>query len=322
MEKPVGPLGPPPLNEDPQPIEQPSTVATPQLIKSTQPVEVPPEDTVEDEPDILNEHVDDPGDPDGLIAADEAQKMREEQAEDTAIEPKTRKKRRWPLILVVLLIIAGLLGAVYWFVVRDSQTSTSEPTPTAQTPTEEKSTPTEVPVKHYDSTIYTLSFDYPQDWIVSDTAERLTVTSPATDLKTSGGATTSGHVVVSIQNQQTTIPGYPSAGAVAALTSEKLTYTHPSSVQRAQTYLTYLSYHTPTDLNALYITGDNGYQQGQQIPMSDVVKSNPLIAVHFQACDTTCSSASVKPLTLSAASWQSSAVAKQVTDLLQSIVLN
>ena len=115
-------------------------------------------------------------------------------------------------------------------------------------------------------------------------------------------------------------PWLMAGGAVAALASNHLTYKQPSTVQRAQTYESYLSYAATNGLDALYVTGDNGYQQGQQVPLSDVIKGNPLISVSFNACpDENCTTP--KPATLSASAWQSSSASKDVTNLLESIIL-
>src|SRR5262249_437041 len=129
--------------------------------------------------------------------------------------------------------------------------------------------------KHYDSTKYTLSFDYPQNWIVAETDKKLTITSPNYPMKTRSGAE-AGHVIVTIQNQQTSVPGYPSGGRVGSMESQKLTYKAPSAVQGSETYLSFLGYSGSTGIDALYLTGDNGYQKGQAISMSDVARGNPL----------------------------------------------
>jgi len=321
-----GPLGPPPLEgtED-APVSQSVPVRyTPQLITSTQSSKLPEED---EEIDPLNEHVVDPGDPDGVVAAELEEVGQVPLKESDSAEPRSPKKRRWPLVIGIVLLIALLGGAAYyWFAVRNnnsSQSTSSAPadTHTSTTP-EVPSQPANVPTKHYDSTTFSLSFDYPETWKVAETTDKLTVTSPASQLPAVDGTTKSGQVVVVVQNKQTTIPNYPTAGALAALTSDKLTYTHPSSIQRAQTYLSYLSYHTATTLDTMYITGDHGYQEGQQIPMSDLVQSDPLISVGFTSCTSATSCANGQAMSLLASAWHSSPLATNVVNLLQSIVLN
>jgi len=313
--EPKEPLGPPEL---PKAAKQAST-ATPE------PEEALQASAVDDDPDQLNDLVENPGDPDGVVADEEEQKW---QAEHPAPAPSPlpeRRKRRWPVVLLTVVIIAGATYGAYWFGNKQADKNKPAATKTTQTTTSTKTAEQQanVPTKHYDSTIYTLGFDYPQTWTVADTASKLTVTSPATSLATTSGTNTKVHVVVTIQNPQATIAGYPASGAVAALLSSKLTYKQPSAVQRAQTYLSFVGYTSANSLDALYITGDNGYQQGQQIPMSDVAKGNPLISVTFVTCTSAdCATGTPTPVTLQASKWNDTAADKQVTDLLQSIILD
>ncbi|HEY4160664.1 MAG TPA: hypothetical protein VGM08_01245 [Candidatus Saccharimonadales bacterium] len=281
-----------------------------------------------DEPDELNEHVHDPGDPDGLVATEQRKRWRETHSTNTVSasqRPPYRHKRLWPAIIAVIIVLAAAAFGSYWLGSQQAgkkQTAHTAQTQSKQTSQQQSnaSQPATTTTKHYDSSTFTLGFDYLQTWKVSDTPAKLTVTSPAMQLATGVGAKTSAQVVVTIQNQQSAIPGFPAGGAVAALNSDHLTYKQPSAVQRAQTYMSYLSYTGPTDLDAIYITGDSGYQPGQQVPMSDIVKGNPLISVSFNACsDENCTSP--KPVTLSAHAWQSAAASKDVANLVESLVL-
>ncbi|HSX05278.1 MAG TPA: hypothetical protein VLF69_02330 [Candidatus Saccharimonadales bacterium] len=278
-----------------------------------------------DEPDDLNDLVDNPGDPDGVVAGEEQQKW---QAGHPAQNPvmEYQQKRRWPMIILILLVLAAATFGAYWYGNKQaSKNHSSSSSGTAAGSTSHRRLPPEptvAPAKHYDSTTYTLGFDYPEDWTVNDTTDKLTITSPAVRLTTTHGDK-DVHVVVTIQNPQSTIPGYPAGGATAALLSQKLTYKQPSAVQRAQTYLSFLGYTSATSLDVLYITGDNGYQQGQQVPMSDVAKGNPLISVAFQTCSSdNCKTGTPTPVSLKANTWANTGVDKQMTDLLESIILD
>lgn len=280
-----------------------------------------PEEPIED-PDELNEHVDDPGDPDGIVAAEQEQVQQPSTYKEPVRSTEPKKKKRWPIILIVLLLVVAGVVAYKISIKKASAPSSSNATTTQASTTKKPAKSADVPTKEYDSTIYTLSFSYPETWTVSDTATKLTVTSPATQLKGVGGSNQSVHVFVTIQNQQTIIPGYPPAGAVAAVTSEKLTYKQPTAVQRAQTYLSYLGYKS-SGLDALYVTGDNGYQQGQTVPLGDVIKGNPLVSVTFATCSTVdCATGTPTAVTLDVLGWQGSDVAKQVTTLLESLQFN
>jgi cytoskeletal protein RodZ len=326
-QEPAEPLGPPELPK--------GAKFTP--LTSVQPKVQSAERPLFEHEDKLNDLVDHPGDPDGVVAAEKKQQWQAENPVphmpelDNPKPKKRRKKLTWLWVLLSIILIGAAAYGAYWFGSNQADKKSAKK-PAAQTQqqtasdqlasTSDKQTAT-VPTKHYDSTTYTLGFDHPQDWTVTDTVAKLVATSPVVSLKTSGGTTVNGHVVVTFQNQQTSIPGYPANDAVAVMASEKLTYTQPTQVQRAQTYLSYLSYGKANGLDALYITGDNGYQKDQNIPQTDVVKGNPLISVTFQSCTSAdCSTGTPTMLTLVASDWASLASSKQVTNLLKSIQLN
>jgi hypothetical protein len=281
------------------------------------PRNIPPD--AQDDSDVLNEHVDEPGDPDGVIAAEQRQRWQERHpTPSNTPRAEYKRKRRWPLALLVLVLLAGASYGAYTFGQRAAthkQATTKQPTTTTQPAVTSQT-------RSYTSTNYSLSFNYPANWIVSDTASKLTITSPAMKLKSAVGANVNAHVVVTIENQQTSIAGYPSTGAIAAIASNDMSYAQPSSIQRAQTYVSYLSYTEASGLDEIYVTGDNGYQQGQQVPMSSIVEGNPLIGVGFENCQSNdCSTGTSDPVTLLASSWSSTNVSKQVISLLESIVI-
>ncbi|MEJ0072885.1 MAG: hypothetical protein WDN27_02235 [Candidatus Saccharibacteria bacterium] len=94
-------------------------------------------------------------------------------------------------------------------------------------------------------------------------------------------------------------------------------------MQRAQTYLSYLSYANASGLDALYITGDSGYTQGQEVPMSDVVKGNPLISANFEECTSAdCSTGTPTMLTLLASKWSGTQTDTDLTALFESLQLD
>jgi hypothetical protein len=108
------------------------------------------------------------------------------------------------------------------------------------------------------------------------------------------------------------------------LDSDKVAYTKPTQNQRANTYLSYLQYAATTTngaLDSIYITGDNGYKKGQDVPQADIIGVDPLVTISFVSCaDTAC--ASPKPLSITASSWQASALAKTAKAMLQSLSFN
>jgi hypothetical protein len=301
----------------------------PGLIQSTQPtppVSVEPSlDDEADEPDALNEHVESPGDPDGLIAEEERRKWQTEHPASPPVNSEKPRKRRWLVAVIIVILIGAAAVGAYWFGGKQAKKQPAQTPKTVQTKTEQQAQQkqaADVPAKHYDSTTYSLGLDYPETWKVTDTAAKLIVVSPTMSLPSSKGTTVNGHVVVMVQRQQSAITGYPASGATAVLASKKLTYKQPSTVQRAQTYLTYLSYGNDA-LDALFITGDSGYQQSQSVPQGDVIRADPLISVAFQNCTSDdCATGTPTQLTLMASKWDGLAVSTQLTTLLESLTLN
>lgn len=277
----------------------------------------------ESDEDVLNEHVHDPGDPDGVIAAEKLRQWQESHPRPHPVRrEEPQRKRRWPLILLVIaLIVAASVGAYWLGTQKGAKQQQAKSAQKAQQQAKQKAdaaVPISTQTKHYDSTNFGLGFDYPANWTVSDTTSKLTVTSAPTTLMTAVGSKSNANVVVTIQNQQTSITGFSAKGAIASLASDTIKYTQPSPAQRAQSNLSYLSYTGPTDLDALFLTGDKGYQQGQAVPMSDIAQGNPLISVGFEKGG----AGSSDFVTLQAGSWKSSDAAKAVDNLLESIVIN
>lgn len=280
-----------------------------------------------DEPDELNERVHNPADPDGVVAAETRKNWQEGmRTTDRPPHKQPHPKHFWIKLAAAVVILVAAAAGSYWL--GNHQARQKEPPAViatkrsgSQTKQSTRQTQTAItPTKNYSSTNYGLSFDYPKTWTVSDTTAKLTITSPPTQLTTADGNKSSVQVVVTMQNPQAAIPGFPANGAVASLASDHVTYKQPSTVQRAQTYVSYLSYSTANGLDALYVTGDNGYQQGQQVPLTDVTKGNPLIGVSFNACpDENCTTP--KATALSANAWKATLTSKDVANLLESIVL-
>jgi hypothetical protein len=169
-----------------------------------------------------------------------------------------------------------------------------------------------------------LSFSYPETWgVLDDGSGKLTVTSPAIALKNGNGKTVQGRVVAMIRNKQPALDEFKKGNAVAALISEKLSYTKPTDSQRAQTYISFLNYASSTTngIDGIYITGDNGYEKGQAIPQTDVIQTDPLITVGFVQCsDTNCSSGGTA-LTVSSDEWKNTDFKTPITAFITSLAI-
>lgn len=274
-----------------------------------------------DDTDELNEHVHDPGDPDGLVAAEERRRW-EETRPASSPTPLTEYKpgHPWIKFLITIVLIAAAAYGAYWI---GNHEATKSQTPPKKQQTAQRSQQTQADTNQvvaYTSSNYSLSFNYLKNWTVSDTTTKLTVISPAMELSTVTGGKSSVHLVVTIQNPVKTIPGFPDSGGFASLESQDLTYTQPTGVQSGQTYVSYVGYSSATGLDAIYVTGNSGYQQGQVVPMSDITQVNPFIAVQFETCsDNACTNG--KPVTLTANDWQASTANKDITNLIESLQL-
>lgn len=240
------------------------------------------------------------------------------------VKPKSVAKIFMTLLLV-LVVLAVIGGGTYWVLTHKTTKKSTATTKASASSQPASVTKIASNTTQYNSSDYGLALNYPSDWTVNDVAgNNMTVTSPALQLVGSGSQTFTGQVVLTIQNQQTTIPPLAAGTAVAALESQKLTYKSPTPDQRAQTYLTFVNYAGATgSLNALYITGDNGYQVGQTVPMSDLTQDDPLISVTFTKCsDTTCKAAPTAA-TITSGSWSSdTGLAKPVVAMLESLTIN
>jgi len=243
-----------------------------------------------------------------------------------SLTPKPPKRHigLWIAIIVLLLGIAG--GVYYWFGMRKAPTKSvaSSKQSAAQTvPTPDANAP--IKTKHFDSTSLSLGFDYPDTWTVTDDGNgKITVKSPALELAGANAQKTDTQITVTMQPKQANIDVFKNGNAVAVLDSQKIAYTKPSQNQRAQTYLSFLQYvDTTTDgLDAIYVTGDFGYQKGQAIPLVDVSKADPLITVTFAKCSDAHCGGTPTAATLAATDWGTTTyLAKVVQALLTSLVV-
>lgn len=206
-----------------------------------------------------------------------------------------KEKKKWPKVLfstiVVLAVIAGGTAFAFWYGNHQAaKNSTSQKVVTV--PKTTSATDAVASLKDFNSMNFGVNFKYPEDWKVVDGEQQIIATSPEVSLMSTSGQTIPGQVTISFsQKGFNTLPNFTSDNAAAVLDSEKITYSQPSNQQRAETYLSFVQY-TPSatdQLDAIYITGDNGYTKDQLIPKSDIINNDPLIEVTFLKCsDKTC----------------------------------
>jgi hypothetical protein len=230
-----------------------------------------------------------------------------------------KPKKRWPRLLALIILIAIGFG-LYWLF-----SNKPEPKP-AQNIKQTASTQTAAPTKTYSSINFSLNFNYPESWTVVDNGGgQLTVTSPATQLKSSAGSQVTGKIILTISQKGQSLPMFDKGSASAVIDSQKITYTKPTQSQRGDTYVSYLQYATTTTTGALdgvFITGDYGYQKNQDIPKVDIANLDPVVSVTFTQCaNSTCGGATT-PLGISASTWSNSSSSAAVLSMLKSLSFN
>ena len=146
----------------------------------------------------------------------------------------------------------------------------------------------------------------------------MSVKSPKTiSLKDASGASFSGQIILTIQSQGAKPSQFNAGNATGVRDSIKIAYTSPTPTQRANTYLSFLQYASSSGngvLDAVYITGDKGYQKGQTVPLTDIQLTDPLITLSF--ANTT------GPASISSSMWDDASFSGPLTKMLQSFSIN
>lgn len=201
---------------------------------------------------------------------------------------KPKRDRRTVYILAGVLFAVLLAGAgSYWYLNRHKAKNTPAPTATSQTTGGQAASAAPAQLinpktKSYTSSNFGLAFSYPEDWTVTDSGNgSLSTKSPTIKLKDPSGQSFSGQIVFLIRDHAQKLTEFDKGNAIATRDSQKLAYTKPTQTQRANTYASYVVYAGGSGLQAIYITGDNGYQKGQNVPAADISKVDPIINLAF-----------------------------------------
>jgi hypothetical protein len=242
--------------------------------------------------------------------------------EKNEVYNKYKKGRLQKKIIAVILLLA--VGAAAYFFIFNKQSQTTNSGQSSQIISEEppKTFITEETERH-SSTQFYLSFDHPTDWVIEDRAGSglLTATSPVMDIPVGQEQTVSGQVRLQIRSKTKELTEFKPGNSLAVQDSKKITYTKPSSAQRGQTFISFLSWANSTSSNSIdgvYITGDFGYQKEQAIPEVDIEKIDPRISIVFFACDGTCD----QPLAIAPTGWQVTEFGDRLEKILTSFTIN
>lgn len=229
--------------------------------------------------------------------------------------------RKILLLAVGILVIAAASAATYWYFLREKTPAASkaqeQTTQKEQSKTAASKISTET--KDYTSSNFNLAFSYPEDWEVADNgAGVLSVKSPDLTLKTPTGQDFTGRIVLTIRDKAQKLTEFDKGNATATRDSQKVAYTKPTQSQRGNTYLSFLQYASTTSaggLDGIYITGDNGYQKGQAIPLVDIQKVDPVVSLTFVGSES-------KAASIAEGSWDDAGFAGPLKAMLQSLSIN
>ena len=233
-------------------------------------------------------------------------------------EAPASKWKKPALITLAVLVIAGAAVAVYWFVLKPKPV-TKEESPAVIEKAEEADNSDKIATttELYSSPQFLLEFNYPNDWKVTDEPGSgfLYIRSPEMQLTDASGGTVTGQIVLIMRTKVQKLPEFDKGNATALKESEKLAYAKPSQSQRANTYISYLSYAGGTGgLDGVFVTGDSGYTKDQAIPKADIEKVDPIITITFTS--------EGKPIGILESAWDKETFNKPLKTMLQSLVVN
>lgn len=236
--------------------------------------------------------------------------------------PKAKRPmRKWFVILIVLILVAGSAGA-YWYMGRKPKA----PAAKANTPAQQAAPLISSQTQNHSSPDFNLSFDYPTDWTVTDTLGSgvITVRSPALQLKDAQSQSFTGQIVFTIRSKQVPLPEFDKGNATAIRVSEKIAYSKPSASQRGSTYISFLNYASSagSTLDGIYVTGDVGYQKDQAIPKADIVPIDPVVNVSFVKCANSSCNADGAAIGIAPSAWDDAAFSGPLKKMLQSLTIN
>ena len=238
--------------------------------------------------------------------------------------PVNKGRAKWPYLVSGVFVLLIILGAGGYLLVHHTK---PKPPPkhnsstTSQTVKQSSNqSATNIPLTSYSSSNFNLTVGYPSGWTVSDkSTTSMTITSATGTITAASGQTVSGRTVVSVFNAGQ-LPTAFGTSSVAVLNSQLIHYTSPTSSQLASAYLSFVQYPATTTLgglDAIYITGNDGYTKDQTIPSTDLTGINPLVIVSFVRCnDINC--ANPTPLTIASTDWTSTSFSAPLLAILKS----
>ena len=227
--------------------------------------------------------------------------------------------RRIIKTVLLVVVVAGLGYGAYYAGSHYGSTS-KKPAKKTSTVTTSKAV---IPTQAYTSANQNLTFNYPTNWKVNETTTVITATSPMLKLTSYSHQSVDGQVTLQIRAQGVALSEFNAGDATAILPSQIITYTSPANGQRASTYISFLNYASSkgSGIDGIYITGNTGYQSGQDAPESEIQAVDPVISLSFAKCtDKACNNTT--PLTISTGSWGNKAFSGPLLTMLESLSIS
>ena len=224
-------------------------------------------------------------------------------------------------VCVVLLVIVGIAGYRSYELL-ETRTQAHAASVKRSTKPSFPSTVAQ-PTKSFSSSAQNVAFKYPADWKVveDDSTNFIYAESPEMFLTAANGTQVKGKIVMSVYQQTPSLPMFSKGTVLAVLPSQIITYTSPATNQQASAYVSFLQYPTTTTiggLDAVYITGNAGYTQGQPVPLSDVQAVTPFVSVTFGQCANATCTGTLDAMTIASTSWQAADFSQPIMAMLES----
>ncbi len=230
---------------------------------------------------------------------------------------KKKRRKSGRIFLMVLLLLAVGGGVAYMLTRPEERKPTTQQTPPPPPQTTDQQ---EALTEKYTSQDLQLMLEHPKSWKVDDdTSRQLKLESPLIKVETADGDQADGKVVITILGAGSTPEDFAGTTATATIDAEKIAYTAPSQIQRKETYLSFMSFGTSSGIDAIFITGDNGYQKGQTVPKTDAVRGDPIVSVAFAKC--TNSTSCQGKLSIAPDGWASNKTLATAKTIIQSLVI-
>jgi hypothetical protein len=237
------------------------------------------------------------------------------------LKPERKFLRRLVKTVVLLVVIAGCGMGAYVF---GAHYNTSKTASSIKATTASSTTKVTPPTQIFTSNYQDLTFVYPTDWKVQETSTVITATSPVLKLTSYARQIVTGHIIFQVRAQDVALNEFSAGAATAALNSQIINYAAPASGQRASTYISFLNYANSKGggIDGIYITGNAGYQSGQDAPESDVQSVSPVVSFTFSKCTNKVCSGTTTPLTIASQNWSEKAFSGPLLAMFESLAIS